>query len=108
MGKYLYFILSRIHLASIVHHSDKIQSFILKHPGHKLVTLYVLQDAALLKELKALVTQEPTASMKHSTGVPPHVESMRQIESLHDKLCEVSTCVKDLSTTIIDTVETGI
>ena len=46
--------------------------------------------------------------MKHLTIVPPHIESMRQIESLHDKLCEVSTCVKNLSVTIVDTVESAI
>ena len=95
-------------LASIVHHSDEIQSYVLAHPGHKLGTLYVFQDTALLTELKALVTQKPTPSMRFSTGVPPHVESMRQIEKLHEKLCEVSTCVKNLSVTIVDTVESAI
>lgn len=95
-------------LASIVHHSDQIKSYILAHHGHKLGTLYVFQDTALLTELKALVTQKPTPSMRFSTGVPPHVELMRQIEKLHEKLCEVSTCVKNLSVTIVDTVESAI
>ena len=58
-------------LASLVHHSDKIEEIVSVRPGHSLGTIPIMNDASLLAELKKLVTLEPAGE------VSVHVQDLR-------------------------------
>jgi hypothetical protein len=60
-------------LASVVYHSDFLQSIIRRVPGHPFAAIALLNSPALLRELKALVTINPSPQISTATGIPPHV-----------------------------------
>jgi hypothetical protein len=61
-------------LASIVFHSD----FLRRSPFA--ATIPIFNDLLLLKDLKDLVTTDPSNTMPHSTGIPPHVETYKILD----------------------------
>lgn len=76
-------------LASVVHASDWIKEVSASKPGHPFGGIPILQNPVLLARLKTKVTLEPTESMRHATGVPPHVAQLNLMTSLL-QLCQTT------------------
>ena len=60
--------------ACVIYHQEELIKQICKIPGHAFNTLQILHDRPLLKELKDLVTIDPTEDVTPIPfGIPPHV-----------------------------------
>jgi hypothetical protein len=87
-------------LASVVYAADWLIEFASTKPGHPFNGIPLLQNPLLLARLKAKVTLETTDSMRHPTGVPPHVAQMNLLTSLLE-LCQITLQkVSDQETTV--------
>ena len=95
-------------LAAIVHHSDSIDEVILTHPGHIFGSMYIFNDRELLKELKKLVSQEPSGGIRNATGVPPHVVQMRLLESMNSRMSDLCLKINSQQSDLIAAVVTAI
>jgi len=84
----------------LVHHTiDSLMNVMLTFPGHALAKLALLHDTELIKELKLLVSTEPTPSvMSTPTGIPPpHIElakTMQQLEMMTDLMTVFRTLMQ--------------
>ena len=77
-------------LACIVHHSDKLTKQMFDVPGHDFNKIQLLQEKLLLKELKAMVTLEPTEGvMTRPTGIPSHVRQSRRLRLILEGVIEI-------------------
>jgi hypothetical protein len=96
-------------LASVVHHSDWLQSWSVEHPGHPFSQVPILLRPDLLEQLKAMVTTELGGSVTSVTGIPPHIECAQLMRKCVD-LCEstlqtVQDMVGDVKKAVSDAIE---
>jgi hypothetical protein len=81
----------------------------LTSPGHDLTKLALLHDTELIKELKLLVSIEPTPSvMSTPTGIPPHIELAKTMQQLLEMMTELMTVFRTQSDDLIDQVKQAI
>ena len=96
-------------LASVVYHSDFLQSVIRRVPGHPFAAIALLNSPALLQELKALVTINPSPQISTATGIPPHVHHAKLttacLEHCKLTLTEVRSMALDVKTAVSDAIE---
>jgi hypothetical protein len=69
-------------LASIVYHADWLNFFYLNNKKHAFSNLFILENAALLQNLKKLVTTEPTENMSRPTGIPTHINLEEKMDRI--------------------------
>ena len=73
-----------------MYHSDKLTKQMFDVPGHDFNKIQLLQDKLLLKELKPMVTLEPTEGvMTRPTGIPPHVRQSRRLRLILEGVIEI-------------------
>jgi hypothetical protein len=93
-------------LACIVHHSEKLTEQMFAVPGHDFNKIKLLQEKVLLKELKPLVTLEPTEGViTRATGIPPHVHHSRKLRLILDDIYKIQERQETLQETIVAGVE---
>jgi hypothetical protein len=96
-------------LPSIVYHSEFLQSIIRRVPGHPFAGIPLLNDPALLRDLKELVTIEPSPHVSTATGIPPHVHHAKLTTSCLElcrlTLTEVKSMATDLKKAVCDAIE---
>lgn len=77
-------------MACLVYHSDRLLETMVKYPGHDFSKVTILHHPTLLKDLKQLVTIQPTKGVLVSpTGVPPHIGLAVQVAEVLDTLGEL-------------------
>ena len=93
-------------LASLVHHSSTIIGIMQQDTTHPYSNLRLLQDVHLLNSLRAIVTIEtnkqtiqttgvnPSPSTMIATGIPPHILTMIDMETLSSVCVETLSCMK--------------
>lgn len=96
-------------LPSVVHHSDFLDDWMRRVPGHPFSSIPLLHRRDLLLRLKGLVTTKATESMKVATGIPPHIEHARQMKKCID-LCsstlgEVKNLKEEVKQAVVDAYE---
>jgi hypothetical protein len=92
-------------LASLVHHSDAVKVWIRNVPGHPFSRLALFHDDLLLRDLKKLVTTDPTDSMKVATGIPPHVSNAILIKRVLDTCIETLKEVNKITDNVRESVK---
>jgi hypothetical protein len=76
-------------LASMVHHSDFLKSYVAKDLRHPFSLIPILNNDDLLGKLKkALATADDDDTMR-PTGIPPHVRQLRMLQEVVKKINEV-------------------
>ena len=95
-------------LASLVHHSDKIEEIVSVRPGHSLGTIPIMNDANLLSELKKLVTLEPAGEVQRPSGIPPHVRHSKELRRAIEELGALNTKIEDMQAMIKESVKESI
>ncbi len=76
--------LLHLFLASMVWNSNFLVSFMSESKGNPFQNIFILQNPALLRELKQLVTCEPCNGITVSSGVPRHIKNLKLFyEILH-------------------------
>jgi hypothetical protein len=96
-------------LPSVIHHSDFLDDWMRRIPGHPFCSIPLLHRRDLLLRLKGLVTTNATDSMKIATGIPPHIDHARQIKKCID-LCsstlgEVQKLKEEVKQAVVDAYE---
>ena len=71
-------------------------------PGHDFNNITGLQEPELLGELQQLVTTKPSAAIWSSTGIPPHVETNRNLTNIVGDMCEVLELQKGMDEMIFN------
>ena len=70
-------------LASLVYHEDSIRKVIASRPAHPWKNLAIFSDQQLLKELKSLVTTDPTPGIcDKATGTARHTKMMKAVNKI--------------------------
>ena len=91
-------------LASIVHHKKSLMARMHGVRGHDFNGVAILHHPALLKELKTLVTIKPSTVIAGPTGIPPHVETNRNLFIIIAKLSVVLELQKGQDSMIAKTM----
>ena len=78
-------------LASIVYHSDKLKKVACSNPKHPFNSITILNNNEFLVELKKLVTIEKSLRLAMPTGIPPHVETLKKLDTIVKLLLEECT-----------------
>jgi hypothetical protein len=65
--------------------------------GHSFQNIPILQNPALLHELKQLVTCEPCNSITVSSGVPRHIKNLKLLYKILHKQEQALEAVQDLT-----------
>jgi hypothetical protein len=96
---------------SLVYHSEFLQSTIRRVPGHRFagIPLPLVNNPALLQDLKELVAIKPSPQISTPTGIPPHVHHAKLTKS-YLKLCketltEGKSMVADVKKAVCDAIE---
>ena len=92
-------------LASIVHHREFLKNIMCNTPGHPLNQLAILNDNDLLTKLSTLSTTEPSAKITSPTGIPPHVNILKKMDSILQILQEIREDSQSLERKLQDAVE---
>jgi hypothetical protein len=96
-------------LACIVHHSASILATMVGNSGHDFSKISILHDPDLLRDLRPLVTTDPTPGiMAMVTGIPPHVELACQLKEILDNALELVVNIRDQTSRITEAVKTAI
>jgi hypothetical protein len=96
-------------LACIVHHSRSILAAMVANPGHDFAKLPILHDQDLLRDLRLLVTTQPTPGvMATPTGIPPHVELASQLQEILTNVGSLVSNFSEQTTRISEVVKTAI
>ena len=96
-------------LACIIHHVDSLVEVMTKIPGHDFNNLCMLHDKDLIRNLKPLVTTEPTPGvMTTPTGIPPHIELASQVQKILNTTTQLMTEFGKQTEGIIDAVKNAI
>ena len=80
----------------------------MKHPGHIFGSIYIFNDRALLKELKKIVSQQPSGGIQNATDVPPHLMQMRMLETMNTKMSDLCLKINTQQTDLISAVVNAI
>ena len=86
-------------LASIVHHFDWVQKMARTSTKHPFNAIPLIFKPELVKELKALITIEPSIVIEKPTGIPPHVEHISKIQHV---LTVANECLQLLKNQVVD------
>jgi hypothetical protein len=79
------------------------------NPGHNFSKILILHDQDLLRELRPLVTTDPTPKvMAMSTGIPPRMELACQMKKILSTVSEIFINLRDQTAQIIEAVKTAI
>ena len=81
-------------LASKVYHADNLLRVARSNPIHPFNSIAILNDGATLVELKSLVTIKKSSKISIATGVPPHVETLKNLDFVVKLLLEERSCRK--------------
>jgi hypothetical protein len=84
-------------LPSLVYHSEFLQSTIRRGPGHPSAGIPLVNNPALLRDLKELVTIKPSPQISARTGIPPHVHHAKLTTSCLELCKETLTKVKSMA-----------
>jgi hypothetical protein len=84
-------------LPLVVYHSDFLKATIQRVPGHPFSGIPLLNNLALLRDLKALVTLDPSPQVLTATRIPPHVHHAKLTKSCLELCQSTLTKVKKLS-----------
>jgi hypothetical protein len=93
-------------LASLVHHSEFLQSMKDSVPNHPFANIAILRRPPLLAELKKLVSMKASNCIPNATGIPPHVKKLALLKetlctcgetlvTLKDMIPDLKACMKD-------------
>jgi hypothetical protein len=84
-------------LPSVVFHSEFLKETIRRVPGHPFSGIPLLNNPALLQDLKGFVTLERSGSVTTPTGIPPHIHHAKLTTRCLD-LCQMTlTEVKNMA-----------
>ena len=75
-------------LASVVCHSNELKKIARSNPRHIFNSMAILNDNVLLEKLKKLVTTKNSSRLSTRTGVPPHVETLKKLDTVMNLLLE--------------------
>jgi hypothetical protein len=95
-------------LASMCHHSSWMLGVSQKHPGHPFSKIPLLSSPLLQELVSEHLTLELNAHVPVITGIPPHVEQLRQLEELKNHCIEIKAAVNTFNDTIQDAVSKAI
>jgi hypothetical protein len=84
-------------LPSVVYHSEFLKETIRRVPGHPFAGIPLLNQPALLRDLKALVTLAPSPHVCNPTGIPPHVHHAKLTTSCLNLCQQTLTEVRNMS-----------
>ena len=87
-------------LPSLVYHSEFLQMTIRRVPGHPVAGIPLINNPALLRDLKELVTIEPSPQISIATGIPPHVHHAKLTTSCLELCKSTRTEVRSMSTDV--------
>ena len=91
-------------LAAIVHHKDSLTAQMHKVSGHDFNNITILHKHALLGELDKLVTIDPSTVIAVPAGIPPHVQTNRNLTTIIGDVCEVFELQKGTGPIIVESV----
>jgi len=93
----------------MVWHSPFLLETVAKIPGHPFAALPLLNNRALLNQLKDLVTLDPVGHIKNATGIPPHIEQALLTRQVLDTciatLNQVQTMMQDVKVAIGEAIK---
>jgi hypothetical protein len=96
-------------LPSVVYHSDYLKATIRRVPGYAFSGIPLLNNSALLRDLKALVTLDPSPQVLTAIGIPPHVHHAKLtkscLELCQSALTEVKKISSDVQQAVCDAIE---
>lgn len=92
-------------LPAVVYHSEFLDTWMREKPGHLFANIPLLQRRDMLSGLKALVTTEPSESMRIATGIPPHIRHSVQMKKMIDVAESTLATVGNLSAEVRSAVE---
>jgi hypothetical protein len=102
-------------LACIIYHSADMIEFMLecqdddRFGGHDFTKLAVLHDTTLRQRLLEKVTTEPTPGViEKATGIPPHVNQLRELATIRDRLNTLCEVVSNQTTLLVAAVKEAI
>jgi hypothetical protein len=81
----------------LVYHLEFLQSTIRRVPGHPFAGIPLVNNPALLQDLKELVTIKPSPQISTPTGIPQHVHHAKQTTSCLELCKETLTKVKSMA-----------
>ena len=83
-------------------HEDSLIAQMQRVLDHHSNNITILQEPDLLGELQQLVTTKPSTVIASSTGIPPHVETNRNLTTAIGDMCQVLDLQKGMDATISD------
>jgi len=93
----------------MVWHSPFLLQTVAEIPGHPFSALPLLNNCALLSQLKDLVTLDPVGHIKNATGIPPHIEQALLTRQVLDTCIatvnQVQTMTQDVKVAIGEAIE---
>ena len=95
-------------LASMCHHSSWMLGVCQKHPGHPFSKIPLLSSPLLQELVRDHLTMEFNEHVPIVTGIPPHVEQLRQLEELKNHCVEIKAAVKSFNDTLEESVSKAI
>jgi hypothetical protein len=95
-------------LASTVYHAPSLIKTSSKHPGHLFTQILILNDPALISQLKKLITTKPSTQIHSPSGIPPHVIIMSKLSVLLNLLQEERLTKDALEKKLVETFERSI
>jgi hypothetical protein len=95
-------------LASMCHHSSWMLGVCQKHPGHPFSKIPLLSSPLLQELVRDHLMMELNEHVPIVTGIPPHVEQLRQLEELKNHCVEIKAAVKSFNDTLEESVSKAI
>jgi len=93
----------------MVWHSPFLLEMVAKILGHPFAALPLLNNHALLSQLKDLVTLNPVRHIKNATGIPPHIKQALLTHQVLDTciatLNQVQTMMQDVKVAISEAIK---
>ena len=79
-----------------------------KHPGHSFSKIPLLSSPLLQELVRDNLIMELNEHVPIVTGIPPHVEQLRQLEELKNHCIEIKAAVKSFNDTLEESVSKAI
>ena len=95
-------------LASMCHHSSWMLGVCQKYLGHPFSKIPLLISPLLQELVSEHVTLELNAHIPVVTGIPPHVEQLRQLDELKNHCIEIKAAIKSFNNTLEESVSKAI
>jgi hypothetical protein len=91
-------------LPSVIYHSDWLMDQVRQNPGHPFSAIPLLNNEALMVQLKPLVTTDPIGQIRKATGVPPTIEIAQNSKKVLALCIETLEAVQAMGETVKDAV----